>query len=63
MADTAKCLEGHPLSGITKTYPRVVKRVRVIRENVEYTICRRWCHTCKKQYTARVLGAAPYARV
>ena len=63
VADVVKCPGGHPLSGVTETYPRVVKRVRVTMENDEYIVCRRWCRKCKKQYMARVSGASPHARV
>ena len=63
VADMVECPEGHPLSGITETYTRVVREARVITENVEHTVCRRWCRTCKKQYTAGVAGAAKHARV
>lgn len=41
-----RCLEGHPLSDITGTYTRVVMETRVVSENVEHTVCRRWCRTC-----------------
>ncbi len=63
VADMVECPEGHPLSGITETYTRVVREARVITENVGYAVRRRWCRTCKKQYTAGVAGAAKHARV
>ena len=63
VADMERCPEGHPLSGITETYTRVVRETRVMEQNVEHTVCRRWCRTCRKQYTARVPGAAKNARV
>ena len=63
VADMAECPKGHPLSEVTDTYTRVVRETRVITENVEHTVCRRWCRACNKQYTARVPGAARYARV
>ena len=62
--DIQTCPKGHALSeNVTDSYDRVVKVKRVIVENVKYTICRRWCRECKKQYAAKPPNVAPYARV
>ena len=62
--DIRECPKGHHLSGtVTHRYTRVVKVMHVIWENVEYTVNRRWCRECGKQFSARVPGAAKHARV
>ena len=50
------------LSGVTDQYTKVVKRMKVTWETVEYKINRRYCGNCQKQVSAKVPDAAPHAR-
>ena len=62
-ADVTACPKGHRLSGrVSCSYTRVVKVTRVLIENVEYTINRRWCPVCKKLISARPPGVSRHAR-
>ena len=61
--DVTVCPDGHPLSEkVSDSYTTVVEVMRILIENVLFTINRRWCRICKKLFSARPPGVAKYAR-
>ena len=50
------------LSGVTDQYSRVVEHMKIIWENVQYDLKRRYCRNCQKQVSAKVPGVMPNAR-
>ena len=50
------------LSGVTDQYDKVVERMKVTWETVQYDLKRRYCRNCKKQVTAKVPDVMPNAR-
>ena len=61
--DVKVCPDGHPLSGKgVDRYTKVVGITHVLHENVEFTILRRWCPTCKEIVSAQPPGINKYAR-
>ena len=50
------------LSGVTDQYDKVVERMKVTWETVQYDLKRRYCRNCQKQVSAKVPGVMPNAR-